>query len=160
MTRVQKAVVYVCACALLTALVVAQQKATTSADEKAIRTADADWSKAASNRDLEKTVSFYADDAVAMNPGVPATRGKQAIHALWTDEFKDPATKVSWRAEAVAASGDLGYSRGAYDAVYTADGKPVRERGKYLAVWRKQNGTWKVVADMYNPDGPAVPVKK
>ena len=32
--------------------------------EKAVRDADAEWSKVAAAKDLDKTVAFYADDAV------------------------------------------------------------------------------------------------
>ena len=35
----------------------------------------------------------------------------------------------------------------------------VREAGKYLTVYAKQNdGSWKIVDDMTNPDAPAAPV--
>src|SRR5262249_43101930 len=42
------------------------------ADEKAVRDADAEWSKAAGAKDLDKTVAFYADDATVMPPHVTA----------------------------------------------------------------------------------------
>jgi ketosteroid isomerase-like protein len=35
-------------------------------------------------------------------------------------------------------------------------GKPINDRGKYLAVWKKQpDGTWKCVMDIWNSDLPA-----
>jgi hypothetical protein len=30
----------------------------------------------------------------------------------------------------------------------------VRDRGKYVVVWRKVRGDWKVAADIFNSDGP------
>jgi ketosteroid isomerase-like protein len=36
--------------------------------EQAVRNADAEWSKVAGAKDLDKTVSFYADDAIVLPP--------------------------------------------------------------------------------------------
>jgi ketosteroid isomerase-like protein len=34
-------------------------------------------------------------------------------------------------------------------------GKPLRDRGKYVTVWRKQaDGSWRVVRDVFNSDLP------
>jgi len=38
------------------------------ADEKAVRDADEAWSKVAGAKDLDKTVSYYADDAIVLPP--------------------------------------------------------------------------------------------
>jgi hypothetical protein len=41
------------------------------------------------------------------------------------------------------------------------NGKPINDRGKDMAVWKKQSdGTWKMIADTFNSDLPSVaPVK-
>jgi len=39
-----------------------------TADEKAVRDADAEWSKVAGAKDLDKTVAYYADDAMILPP--------------------------------------------------------------------------------------------
>ncbi len=41
---------------------------TRAADERAIRNLSAEWSKAAGARDLEKPLSYYADDASTLPP--------------------------------------------------------------------------------------------
>jgi hypothetical protein len=43
-----------------------------AADEAAIRAASAAWSQAATAKDLEKAVSFYADDALILPDKAPA----------------------------------------------------------------------------------------
>jgi ketosteroid isomerase-like protein len=38
--------------------------------------------------------------------------------------------------------------------------KPATDKGKYVTVFKKQaDGSWKVVADIFNSDGPAAPAK-
>lgn len=49
------------------------------ADEQAVRDADAAWSKAAGAKDLDKTVSFYADDAIVLPPNEGPSRQRMAF---------------------------------------------------------------------------------
>src|SRR5207245_6606013 len=70
---------------------------TKGTDEQAVRDADAAWSKAAGAKDLDKTVSFYADDAMVLPPNDTAKTSKDAIRALWKDLIGS-VTSVSWTA--------------------------------------------------------------
>jgi ketosteroid isomerase-like protein len=58
----------------------------------------------------------------------------------------------TWQPEAadVSSSGDLGYSYGLYRLENKDEGGKV-ETGNYMRIWKKQGGTWKVVADLANP---------
>jgi len=64
----------------------------------------------------------------------------------------------------VAQSGELAYLSGTYELTLNdASGKPVKDRGKYVEVWKKQaDGTWKATVDIWNSDlpAPAPPEKK
>ena len=162
MTRTHRGLLFWLACALALALAaVAQKSASPRADEQAIRAANAQWSRAAGAKDLEGTLSFYADDAVLLWPDSPPAVGKQAVRAAWSEGFKDPAYSLSWRIEevVVSRSGDLAYARGSYDATYTPAGHAVREHGKFLVVWKKRpGGAWRVAVDTDNADAPAKPI--
>src|SRR5438477_6731202 len=122
-----------------------------SADEKAVRDADAEWSKAAGAKDLDKTVSFYADDAMVLPPNEPMVISKSGIRNLWKG-FLDSLTDISWKTTHVemAKSGDMSYLIGTY-AMTMKDG--TKDTGKYCEVWKKQaDGKWKVAADMFSSD--------
>lgn len=56
----------------------------------------------------------------------------------------------------LAESGELGYTVGQYTITVTGeDGERSVEKGKYVTIWRKQaDGSWKVVLDGGNSDGP------
>ena len=42
-----------------------------------------------------------------------------------------------------------------------ASGKPMKDHGKYVEIFKKQaDGTWKVVADIWNSDLPVAPAEK
>lgn len=125
-------------------------------DEKAVRDANAAWSDAAAAKDLEKTLSYYADDAVVLPAHQPAAATKAAIRNLWTNMMAIPGLEISWKASNVeiAKSGEMAYLHGTYQfSANDASGKPVPDHGKYLVVWKKQaSGNWKVAADIWNSD--------
>src|SRR5881397_2520025 len=158
-------------CAALFALTVAGTVSaadTKSAIEKALRDLDAKWSAAAGAKDVDKTVSYYAADAIVMPPNASSATTKEAIRSAWKEMLTTPGAAISWKATKVevAKAGDLAYVSGTYEETMTdASGKPVKDRGKYVEVWEKQaDGTWKVVADIWNSDlptsAPAAPEKK
>jgi uncharacterized protein (TIGR02246 family) len=132
---------------------------TKSAIEKALRDLDAQWSAAAGAKDLDKTVSFYSDDAVVMPPNAPSATTKEAIRSAWKEMLTNPGAAISWKATKVevAKSGDLACVSGTYEETTTdASGNPVKDRGKYVEVWEKQaDGKWKCGADIWNSDLPA-----
>ena len=125
------------------------------ADEKAVRDADAAWSKAAGARDLDKTVSFYADDAIVLPPNEAAKTTNDAIRTLWKGLI-DSVTDVSWKATRVemAKSGEMASVSGTYELTMK-DG--TKDRGKYCEVWEKKGGAWKCGTDIWNSDLPATP---
>ena len=129
--------------------------------EQALRDTDDQWSKAAGSKDVDKTMSFYADDAVVMPPNAAIASTKDAIRKIWSDMFTTAGFSISWKATKVevAKSGDIGFVSGTYEVTMNdASGKPASERGKYLVVWEKQaDGKWKCGADIWNSDMPATP---
>src|SRR5213082_2217692 len=127
--------------------------------EQALRDADAAWSKAAGSKDVDKTDSYYSDDATVLPPNAPAATTKEAIRKIWQNMLASPGFVISWKATKVkvAKSGDLGFVSGTYELTMNdASGKPVIDRGKYVEVWQKQaDGKWKCGTDTWNSDLPA-----
>jgi len=145
----------------LLALSTACQTQATSNDETVLRKLDDEWSKAAGSRDVEKTISYYSDDAVVMPPNIVTLTGKEPIRTLWKSMLGSPDFSGGWKASKVevARSGDLAYVSGTYEFNEKDDsGKPITDKGKYLEVWKKQaDGSWKCVADMFSSDLPVGP---
>ena len=123
------------------------------ADEQAVRDADAQWSKAAAAKDLDKTISFYADDAVVLPPNQAAVTTKEGIRNLWKGLIES-VTSINWTATRVemAKSGEMACLSGTYELTMN-DG--TKDHGKYCEVWEKKGGTWKCGTDIWNSDLPA-----
>lgn len=50
--------------------------------EQTLRDLNAQWSKAAGAKDLDKTVSFYSDDAIVFPPNQSSATTKDGIRAI------------------------------------------------------------------------------
>jgi len=127
-------------------------------DVNSIRELEHKAREAAKAKDLDRYVSFYADDAVLLWPGAPMVTGRAAIRKFMQVFFSMPDFSLSFETAHVEVSlaGDFAYTCGT-NKVTLVDphGKRIKDSGKYLTVYKRQSGgTWKVVADMGNSDLP------
>ena len=122
-------------------------------DEQAIRKLDAEWAKAAQAKDFDRVVSFYATDGSVVWPSGPAAKGHAAIRAAWEKTYKDlkdPYLDFKPTHIEVASGGDMAVDFG---VVYFAPNpKPddPKNIAKYLVVWKREHGHWKVLYDCWN----------
>jgi len=123
--------------------------------EKVIQ-ASKEWSQVASSADVEKTISYWADDALVISAGQPPLKGKQAIRQMVEESFKIPGFRISWQPQSVevSESGDMAYLiENAQISYKDSTGKATTLYNKAVSVWRKQpDGSWKNVVDISTPD--------
>jgi ketosteroid isomerase-like protein len=130
------------------------------AERAAIRElTDVDWMEAGQAKDLDRRMSFYTDDALLFPPNAPLVTGKEAIRAVASESLSTPGYEASWQTTKVevSRSGDLAYSYGPEEITWNdAEGNPVTDRQKWVAVWKKQpDGSWKCAVLIFNSDLPA-----
>lgn len=99
--------------------------------------------------DLEGLTDLFADDVLLFNPGTELLRGKQHELAALQEASKVDGLEMSWEAtEArISKSEDMAWAHGTI-RVKTPDGRLQLE--KYLTVWMKVAGQWKLVAQVRN----------
>lgn len=128
-------------------------------DLATLRAADRAWLKACSTKDVAKSVAFFDKQGSMLVPHSPLATG-QAIANLFAEGYALRDYKLTWHPNrvGVARSGDLGYTSGKYQLSFTDEqGRTVRDKGKYLMVWKKQqNGEWKVLFDTSCSDLPVL----
>ncbi|HEY5745529.1 MAG TPA: SgcJ/EcaC family oxidoreductase [Chryseolinea sp.] len=129
----------------------------TKAEGEKLMQLSREWSQSASKHDVEKTLSYWADDATLISAGDPMLKGKAAIRQMVEESFKDPSFQISWEPQQVeiAQSGELGYLL--EKTTITANdstGNPVTHLYNSVSVWKKQaDGAWKNVVDILSPEG-------
>jgi ketosteroid isomerase-like protein len=124
------------------------------AERSALMDADRAWSESVGS--VDEFMSFLADDATVLPDAAPMVRG-ESIRNMFEGMLSTPGLTVHWEATGaeVSESGDLGYTIGTTQVTVDQEGTPMVTVGKYVTVWKKQaDGSWKVVVDCFNADGP------
>jgi ketosteroid isomerase-like protein len=136
-------------------------KVDVAAERAALFRTDKAWSEAAVGKDVEKTLSFWTDDATVYPPGQPAVVGRDALRRYVTEGFGLPGFSIRWETSSfeVAASGEVAYGLGTnVVTINDPQGKVITERGRGVTVWRKgSDGSWKCVIDVWNAGPGAAP---
>ena len=126
-----------------------------AAEERAIRAAVDGWNAAIATKNPDGVTMFYARDGVAMWPDAPARQGAE-LRAGWAEVIASGATvKIVPEKIQIAQAGDLALDQGHVDIEMSSPQGPVKEVVKYLVVWKKEDGQWKALYDIYNANKPS-----
>ncbi len=123
----------------------------TALEAEAIMELDLEWAQRFADRDFDWIAALQAQNAVLLAPGVDIMHGRETIVGAW-EGMATTIPGTSWEPvmAKVSSSGDMAYVYGTASAV-DADGNATPM--KYLEVWVKIDGEWKVAADVFNANG-------
>jgi len=127
-----------------------------SKTDPALNKLAADYQAAYNAGDAAKLASMYADDAIVMPPDEPMVKGRSAIEARLKSEMKKAKTTIKLSPSESAISGEHAHEAGT-TTVTLADGTTMSE--KYLTVYKKVGGAWKIAYDIWNSSGAPKPKK-
>jgi uncharacterized protein (TIGR02246 family) len=148
----RKSIIIVLACVIISC---AQQKVDTQAEGEKVMQLSKEWSEAASSGDVDKVLSYWADDAIMMTAAHPTYKGKDAIRKMVEESMTIPGFSIRWQPVSVevSESGDMAYLIENSQVSYTdSTGNAVTQRNKTVSIWRKQaDGSWKNVVDISTP---------
>ena len=115
--------------------------------------------KAAVAGNVDALMALRTDDFIAMLPGMPAVKGKEALREVLTGMFGQMEEfEHETRSEEVIVSGDWAFHRGTFTDKVTlkSGGEPIAYEGKYLWILQRQEDeSWKYAVQMSNRNGPA-----
>ena len=109
------------------------------------------FSLAYMNLDYDAIANAYTMDGKILPPGTDIITGREAIKKRWTlpAGVKIPLHKVT--PTEITVIGDYAHDIGYYEGrTLRKDGTEVSWKGKYLIIWKKENGEWKIYADAWN----------
>lgn len=111
-----------------------------------------EWADALTKKDVNALMALYTDDAISMQDGAPALNGKAAIKAQTEKDMAGPTryAAISFQTQAVYGSPDEVTEVGT-SSEKDANGKQTAS-GKYVAVYRKVDGKYKCMVEIYNKD--------
>lgn len=114
--------------------------------------------------DLQQAPAYFSDDGLEMAPNMPMAKGREAIKAMWTQMMNSGMkfTAVNFTVLDVQAGGSIGHEYGTYEMTISApDMGEMKDKGKTVTTWHQlADGSWKIVADIWNTDMPLPPMPK
>lgn len=134
-----------------------------ASEEKAIRDMDASWLKASQGRDAAGAAAVIASDGVAYREHVDPLVGPAAFQAYETKfQTDNPKLSVMWTTDTIriAESGDLAVQTGEYHLTGLGPNGNGEDKGRFVTVWKKANGEWKVAHDIGSTTLPEVAAEK
>jgi ketosteroid isomerase-like protein len=94
----------------------------------------------------------YTSDACINVTNMPRMCGTQAITAFFNGGHKMGINNIVITTEEVMGSKEAVVETGKYE-MFVGD-KVSAEKGKFIVVWKEENGKWKMHRDIWNSDAP------
>jgi ketosteroid isomerase-like protein len=138
---------------LLTAIGCGSRPATSvAADSTAVMQAYEQYRQAWLKGDTTAALARISDDIRILISGVPDIVGKNAARKLFVDEMAQYDVPVLNLAhQEVIVRGDHAIVLGRYEELQVPKhGPPSQGKGRYMTIWRRENGAWRIARYMLN----------
>ncbi len=137
---------------LMTLMLGACQKSDTEAQEEKFLEAVWAHENAFQAGDVDRLAELYAEDAVSMPPGFPASVGREAIKGDLQFFFDEFVLDRQFTLANYEIAGDYATRRGEWTQTLTpkAGGDPVIETGRCTLGFKKIDDQWKVAWEIWN----------
>jgi uncharacterized protein (TIGR02246 family) len=132
------------------------------AEEQAVRELSIKWLELNRNHDFDAIAALFTDDGIAYRQNQEPKVGLKAIKDYHIQDFEqNPKTVADWKTDRVeiTASGDLAIEYGSWHDTGRGPDGTGDDQGKYVTLYRKVNGAWKVATDISVSTNPVAPVK-
>jgi len=104
--------------------------------------------------DVEEEMKYFAEDAMLIPPNGPPIKGletiREACKAMVQTKWDLGTPGLGLKTVEVSASGDLAYDIGRFHMVNERPEGPVEEKGYYVTLYKKIDGEWKFVCQIWN----------
>jgi len=111
------------------------------------------FQQALAAKDSSLFKDLYSPDAVSLLQNQPPRKGEAAIEARWKASFSGPFTLgLKSREILLSPSGTDAYQHGTFEIISTEPAGSLLASGKWLYLWRKEAGAWRIVLEMDNFD--------
>ena len=118
-----------------------------------IKSANQKFMDAFKRADAAGIAVLYTDNPKLLPPGSPMMTGKEAVKSFWQSTIDMGVKEASLETLEVESQGNLASEIGRFSlTVQPQGGQSTTMTGKYVVVWKNQDGTWKIHIDTWNTD--------
>lgn len=102
--------------------------------------------------DAAGLAALYTENCQLMPPNSDFVIGKAAIQTFWQGAFDMGIKAAKLEIREVEAHGDTAIEVSRYTLF--VEGDQVADKGKYIVIWKRIEGEWKLHQDIYNSSMP------
>jgi uncharacterized protein (TIGR02246 family) len=117
-----------------------------------IRKADDAFESTFRQGDAAGIAELYTVDAMLLPPGSDFVKGKKAIQDFWKGVIDMGIREAKLDIVEVEHHGDAAIEVGQYKL--SGDGGVLVDQGKYIVIWKQEDGQWKLHRDIWNSSQP------
>lgn len=124
---------------------------------------DREFDKATAEKGIDGWLAYFAPNGSMVGDTSKPIIGPAEVRKAMEPLFSDSTFSLRWKPtkSEMLLPGILGYTVGQFIRLKNVTGKMMRWTGSYSTLWMKQpDGSWKVVFDTGNTDGPPVEVNE
>lgn len=129
------------------------QPAHASGVRSEIEAANAQFSAAAAKGDGAAIAAAYDADGQVLPAGSEPIKGSQAIQQFWQGALDSGIAGIGLKTVEIFGHGNTATEVGQYEL--RDKGGKVVDHGKYIVIWRREGGAWKLLRDMFSTNVPA-----
>ena len=124
-----------------------------------IEKANTKFEQAFNSGDSAAVAQMYTENAAVLPPDAEMAQGRAAIQNFWQGAIQGGIKNLSLKSTRVDELGsDAAREIGRFSLEAPGpQGVPAKVEGKYVVVWRKAGGDWKIDTDIWNADKPPAP---
>jgi uncharacterized protein (TIGR02246 family) len=119
---------------------------------EAIEEGNKQWGAALSRGDSAGMAALYTPNAQLFPTYSDIVSGTEAIQKFWQGVITSGIKGATLTILEVDGQGDTAYEVGKY--ALTAEGGKVLDNGKYVVVWKREQGKWQLHRDIWNSSMP------
>ena len=128
--------------AVLTSPVVSQDKGT-------IQKLSDQFAETFNKGDTAGVAAFYTEDAYLLPPGAEMAKGRSAVQSFWKAAADQVDTMKLTTVDVMPLGENAAQEIGSF-TLSTKAQPPQEIAGKYVVIWRKAGGDWKLATDIWN----------
>ena len=128
---------------------------TTTEDLQAIKAVSEQFTNAYNQGDATAVAEYYTEEAKRLPPNSPMIVGRGSIQAIYQASFDAGVGDLRITVIELSVSGDMAHEVGKYtDTTQPDEGEAISDSGKYVRIWKRVNGSWKVDVLIFNSSLP------
>ena len=122
---------------------------------QAIEAINKQWEDAVKRGDAAAIAALYTEEARVLPQDGPTLVGREAIQNFQQSYIDAGFNDFRLTTLEVGVVRDLAYEIGEYAlTIQPEEGEAIRDQGKYVVVWKRENGEWKLDVNIWNSSPP------